>query len=77
MPPALLAQRLLAGIASAVVFVAGGLMAARLGAQAPGAAALVLGLYYGGRGWGIVASALLVPRRRAGCGAAWGWALAG
>ena len=60
---ALAALRLLSGAASAATFVAGGLMAARLGSQAaavlsPG---LVLGLYYGGTGLGIVVSALLVP----------------
>lgn len=58
---ALLLQRLLAGIASAVVFVAGGLMAARLGAFDMRRSGLLLGVYYGGTGWGIAASALLVP----------------
>lgn len=57
----LLLQRLLAGVASAVVFVAGGLMAARLGARAPAQAGLLLGLYYGGTGLGIALSAFLVP----------------
>lgn len=57
----LLLQRLLAGVASAFVFVAGGLMAARLGARAPAHAGLLLGVYYGGTGWGIVVSALGVP----------------
>lgn len=64
---ALYALRLAAGVASAATFVAGGLLAAQL-AQAPTAAGrkplgsgLVLGLYYGGTGLGIVASALLVP----------------
>lgn len=57
----LLLQRLLAGVASAVVFVAGGLMAARLGARAPAQAGLLLGLYYGGTGLGIALSAVLVP----------------
>lgn len=57
----LLAQRLLAGVASAFVFIAGGLLAARLGARAPTRAGLLLGLYYGGTGWGIAASALGVP----------------
>ena len=57
----LLAQRLLAGGASALVFIAGGLLAARLGAQVPGRSGLLLGLYYGGTGWGISLSALLVP----------------
>jgi predicted MFS family arabinose efflux permease len=58
---ALLLQRLLAGIASALVFVAGGLLAARLGARHPRQGGLLLGIYYGGTGLGIVASALLVP----------------
>jgi predicted MFS family arabinose efflux permease len=58
------------GVASALSFVAGGLLAARLAAQQsalPGdggggvSAGLVLGLYYGGTGLGIVASAALVP----------------
>ena len=57
----LLLQRLLAGVASAVIFIAGGLMAARLGALDVGRSGLLLGLYYGGVGWGISASALLVP----------------
>jgi predicted MFS family arabinose efflux permease len=64
--PALLLQRLLAGVASAWVFVAGGLLAARLGeADARTGAArggLLLGIYYGGTGFGILLSALLVPQ---------------
>ena len=58
---ALLAQRLLAGVASALVFVAGGLLAARLGARFPRHNGLLLGMYYGGTGVGIVLSALMVP----------------
>ncbi len=57
----LLLQRLLAGVASALVFVAGGLLAARLGARDPLRSGLLLGLYYGGTGVGIVLSSLLVP----------------
>ena len=57
----LLGQRLLAGIASAWVFVAGGLLAARLGALWPHRMGLLLGVYYGGTGWGVVVSALAVP----------------
>ncbi len=79
----LLLQRLLAGVASAVVFVAGGLMAARLGARAPAQAGLLLGLYYGGTGLGIALSAVLVPwvlelaqMQLHGWRFAW-WALAG
>jgi hypothetical protein len=58
---ALLLQRLLAGAASALVFIAGGLLAARLGTVQPQRSGLVIGLYYGGTGFGIVVSALLVP----------------
>lgn len=57
----LLAQRLLAGVASALVFIAGGLLAARLGARQPQRSGFLLGLYYGGTGLGIVVSALGVP----------------
>jgi MFS family permease len=58
---ALLVLRLLAGVASALVFISGGLLAARLGALAPRQMGLLLGVYYGGTGFGIVLSALLVP----------------
>ncbi|WP_206179186.1 YbfB/YjiJ family MFS transporter [Variovorax sp. RKNM96] len=76
--PALLLQRLLAGVASAWVFVAGGLLAARLGeADARGGAArggLLLGIYYGGTGFGILLSALLVPQvLRAASNVPHGW----
>lgn len=60
----LYALRGLTGVASAATFASGGLLAARLG-QAPGAKpSLVLGLYYGGTGLGIIASSLLVPPLR-------------
>ncbi|WP_295857115.1 YbfB/YjiJ family MFS transporter [uncultured Xylophilus sp.] len=74
---ALLVQRLLAGVASACVFVAGGWLAARLGTLRPGQSGLLLGLYYGGTGFGIVLSALLVPvalEAAAGRPHAWAWA---
>ncbi|MFZ4287818.1 YbfB/YjiJ family MFS transporter [Variovorax sp. HJSM1_2] len=73
----LLLQRLLAGMASAFVFIAGGLLAARLASQWPGRSGLLLGLYYGGTGWGIVVSALLVPpvlEAAHGVPHAWAWA---
>ena len=73
----LLVQRLLAGLASAWVFVAGGLLAARLGARWPGRSGLLLGIYYGGTGWGIVLSALSVPTLLSWAGQrpqAWAWA---
>lgn len=63
---ALYLLRLLTGVGSAATFVAGGLLAARLSqtgtaAARPVPSGLVLGLYYGGTGLGIIASALLVP----------------
>jgi predicted MFS family arabinose efflux permease len=63
----LYALRFVTGLGSAGTFVAGGLLAARLvAAAAPGArpqasSGLVLGIYYGGTGLGIVASAFVVP----------------
>ena len=78
---ALYLLRALTGTASAAMFISGGLLAARLGNQpavagreapAPG---LVLGIYYGGTGVGIVLSALLVPPLSALPRArAWQWA---
>jgi len=56
---ALYLLRLLSGATGAATFVSGGVLAARLGSG--GSAGLVLGLYYGGTGVGIIASALLVP----------------
>jgi predicted MFS family arabinose efflux permease len=73
----LLLQRLLAGLASALVFIAGGLLAARLGARQPKRSGFLLGIYYGGTGLGIVFSALGVPwvlERAAGMVHAWTWA---
>ncbi len=61
----LYALRGLTGIASAASFVAGGLLAARLASSLPAGSrvtpGLVLGLYYGGTGLGIVGSSLIVP----------------
>lgn len=74
---ALLLQRLLAGMASALVFIAGGLLAARLGTVHPQRSGLVIGLYYGGTGFGIVVSALLVPQVLNWAGQqthSWAWA---
>jgi len=78
---ALYVLRALTGVASAATFVCGGLLAARLGGRAPNAAGrapsagLVLGVYYGGTGVGIVIAALLVPTLSALPGAhAWQWA---
>jgi predicted MFS family arabinose efflux permease len=74
---ALLLQRLLAGLASAWVFVAGGLLAARLGSLQPTRAGFLLGIYYGGTGLGITLSALLVPavlQAASQVPHAWSWA---
>lgn len=61
-PLPLLLQRLLAGAASAWVFVTGGLLVARLASHHPQRSGWLLGLYYGGTGWGIALSAWLVPQ---------------
>jgi predicted MFS family arabinose efflux permease len=76
---ALYLLRLALGAASAATFVSGGLLAARL-ASGTSRAGLVLGLYYGGTGLGIVACALGLPPLLARNGAlAWqpGWWLLG
>ncbi|HYS64095.1 MAG TPA: YbfB/YjiJ family MFS transporter [Paraburkholderia sp.] len=57
----LLILRVITGATSAAIFISGGVLAARLASARPHDAGLVLGLYYGGTGWGIVASSLLVP----------------
>jgi predicted MFS family arabinose efflux permease len=66
---ALYTLRCALGVASAVSFVGGGVLAAQLASHCDSAgshrpapsAGLVLGLYYGGTGLGIVLSALLLP----------------
>lgn len=78
----LLIQRWLAGVASAWVFITGGVLAARLGTLDPGRSGLLIGLYYGGSGIGITLSAVLVPTLLAHLGdghvllgyATWAWA---
>jgi predicted MFS family arabinose efflux permease len=57
----LLVLRVITGVTSAAIFISGGVLAARLASARPRDAGLVLGLYYGGTGWGIVASSVLVP----------------
>jgi predicted MFS family arabinose efflux permease len=69
---ALFVVRTATGIASAASFIAGGLLAARLAGASQGLqAGTVLGLYYGGTGLGIVASALVVPPFVASSAAQW------
>lgn len=73
----LLLQRFLAGIPSAWVFVAAGVLAARLGTWHPQRSGLLLGIVYGGVGWGIVLSAWAVPavlQLHASHAHAWTWA---
>ena len=73
----LLVQRTLAGFASALIFIAGGVLAARLGSLHPQRAGFLIGMYYSGTGFGIVLSALLVPatqRMAAGTAHGWQWA---
>jgi predicted MFS family arabinose efflux permease len=75
----LLLQRVLAGMASAFAFIAGGVLAARLGTLHAQQAGLLIGLYYGGTGFGIALSALLVPATlgeatRLGAAHSWQWA---
>ena len=69
----LLVQRWLAGVASAWVFITGGVLAARLGALDPSRSGLLIGLYYGGSGIGITLSALLVPTLLSELGATQKW----
>lgn len=72
-----LALRLVAGVASAFVFIAGGVLAAGLGTADPARVGLLLGIYYGGTGAGITLSALLVTWvLAAASGSAHGWAWA-
>ncbi len=75
---ALFAQRLAAGVASALMFITGGVLAARWGSLHPGRAGFLIGLYYGGTGIGIALSAGLVPGALAcaqayGVAHAWQW----
>lgn len=57
----LLFLRLGSGVSSALIFISGGLLSARLGSLLHERAGLILGLYYGGTGTGIFFSALIVP----------------
>ncbi|MGK5079839.1 YbfB/YjiJ family MFS transporter [Janthinobacterium sp. HLX7-2] len=75
---ALFLQRVCAGVASAFIFIAGGVLAARLGSMHSQRAGFYIGLYYGGTGFGIALSALLVPAALAsalqhGAAHAWQW----
>jgi predicted MFS family arabinose efflux permease len=56
---AFLTLRLLAGVLSAWIFVSGGLQIARLVENHNHQSGLLLGIYYGGTGWGIILSTLV------------------
>lgn len=76
---ALILLRVGAGAASASVFVIGGVLATRLGSMHREQAGFLIGLYYGGTGFGIALSALLVPAAlsaapRLGGAHDWQWA---
>ncbi len=58
---ALLIQRLLSGTASSFIFIAGGVLAAKLASMHTRLTGLILGLYYSGTGIGIMLSALIIP----------------
>ena len=75
----LYALRLATGAGSAAAFVGGGLLAARLAQRAPAHAGLVLGIYYGGVGLGIIAAALGLPPLLEHPAAGWpgGWVAVG
>jgi MFS family permease len=53
--------RVIAGIASAWIFVAGGVLISQLGSIHANRSGLLLGIYYGGPGLGILISTLAVP----------------
>ncbi|QNP48916.1 YbfB/YjiJ family MFS transporter [Diaphorobacter aerolatus] len=57
----LMLLRVLAGAASALGFVAGGVLVARLASLHPHNVGFLIGLFYSGTGFGIALSALLVP----------------
>ena len=57
----LFALRFMAGMTSALVFVGGGVLAAQLGSLHVNKSGFLLGIYYGGTGFGIILSSVLVP----------------
>lgn len=58
---ALFVLRLLAGVCSALLFVGGGILATQLANLHHTKSGLILGIYYGGTGIGIVLSCLIIP----------------
>lgn len=67
--------RLLAGIGGAPVFIAGGVLASAIFAEDRTRNALVIALYYGGGGLGMLATALVLPWFMAWSGSS-GWPIA-
>jgi MFS family permease len=57
----LLSYRVLAGVASAWIFVAGGVLVSQLGSIHANRSGLLLGIFYAGPGIGIVLSSLVLP----------------
>ncbi|ADH64669.1 major facilitator superfamily MFS_1 [Allomeiothermus silvanus DSM 9946] len=70
----LVALRLIAGVSGALVFVSGGALAAHLASRDPSRSALVLGVYFGGVGLGILASGVFLPVLLEDRSGAWPWA---
>lgn len=57
----LLALRLAGGISSAVLFIAGGVLGAQLASVDRSRSGLLLGIYYGGVGIGVILSGICIP----------------
>ena len=74
----LFALRLLTGIAGAVAFVLGGVLATHLGHGRPGGrSAVLLGIYFAGGGLGTMLSGLVLPPAVVAGGWRWGWIVLG
>jgi predicted MFS family arabinose efflux permease len=69
----LIALRLIAGASGSVAFVTGGSLAAAAAGDGRSRASVVLGLYFGGGGIGVLVSALVVPALVADSGWRGGW----
>ncbi|MCE8039730.1 YbfB/YjiJ family MFS transporter [Halomonas sp. MCCC 1A11062] len=57
----LLVLRVCSGVVSSFIFIAGGVLASRISSMHSKRSGLLLGIYYGGTGLGIVLSSLLIP----------------
>lgn len=65
--------RFLPGLTGAFVFVAGGVMAARLATESPGRRGMLIGLFYVGPGIGMAIAGLLLPAFVEGRPDLWRW----